>query len=122
MTESERIANMSPEELERECERAAKERVIEEDAKKAVEIITRHVNYSCRNGTFEKAFIEQLTCRTHRTLQQSTARLLVELFREWAAIGAKGEGHYDDRNQDTIKFAQKLMKMIEEESVHLSYV
>jgi len=57
---------------------------------------------------FSSGFVEQLTCRTHRTLQQNIARLFLKAFVAWAEIGDKGEGHYDLRNEDTVKLAQKI--------------
>jgi hypothetical protein len=60
------------------------------------------------NRDFDEAFVEHLTCRTHRTLQQSVAGLFMKVFKAWAEIADKGEGHYDLRNEATVKMAQAI--------------
>ena len=50
-------------------------------------------------------FVEQLTCRTHRTLQQKIAALMVAAFEAWA----EDKGGHDGRNEATFKLAKKFI-------------
>lgn len=51
-------------------------------------------------------FVEQMTNRTHRTLQQRVMGLFVKCIEAWAALP---EGRYDGRNEATVKLAQKMV-------------
>lgn len=53
---------------------------------------------------YEK-FVEQLTCRTHRTLQQRIMGLFVAAIEGWAA----DKGGHDGRNEATVKLCQKII-------------
>lgn len=53
-----------------------------------------------------QAFVEQLTKRTHRTLQQKAAKLMVATFEAWA----EDKGGHDLRNEATIKLAKKFVE------------
>jgi hypothetical protein len=50
-------------------------------------------------------FVEQITCRTHRTLQQKIMGLFMRTIEAWA--GDKG-GH-DARNEATVALAKKIV-------------
>ena len=50
-------------------------------------------------------FVQQVTCRTHRTLQQRIMALFVKTIEAWAS----DEGGHDDRNAATVKLAQKII-------------
>ena len=52
------------------------------------------------------AFVEQLTKRTHRTLQQKACALMVKTFEAWAA----DKGGHDLRNEATVKLAKKFVE------------
>lgn len=58
------------------------------------------------DNPFADGFVEQLTCRTHRTLQQNIAGLFLKCFEAWAKLG--DEGCFDLRNEGTVKLAQKI--------------
>lgn len=51
-----------------------------------------------------KDFVEQLTHRTHRTLQQRIMALFVAAIEAWAA-----EEHFDARNEATVQLAKKIV-------------
>ena len=61
----------------------------------------------CNSGQKEEfeAFVEQLTCRTHRTLQQRIAALFVRSFEAWAGVSS-----FDARNEATVKLAKKFVE------------
>jgi hypothetical protein len=61
-----------------------------------------------------EGFVEELTCRTHRTLQQGVMRdLIINLIKAWAEMG--DEGRHDLRNEATVKLCQKILPAVEEE-------
>jgi hypothetical protein len=53
-------------------------------------------------------FVEQVTLRTHRTLQQKIMGLIVPLLEAWAEQ-AKSPGRFDARNEATVKLAKKMI-------------
>lgn len=112
---------MSNEERDRRFARLDRDRATQESAKMAVKILTDGVN-TFSDDTFVKAFIEELTCRTHRTLQQNTARLLLDLFRAWAGIYDKGDGYYDLRNEATVKLAKVITEKVKNENCFLPFI
>jgi hypothetical protein len=57
----------------------------------------------------KQAFVEQITQRTHRTLQQSIMGLFVGVLEVWAE-NAKSPGRYDARNEATVKLAAKMIE------------
>lgn len=52
------------------------------------------------------SFVEQLTKRTHRTLQQRAMLLFVRTIEAWAA----DKGGHDPRNEATVKLCQKIVE------------
>lgn len=63
-----------------------------------------------------KAFAEQVTLRTHRTLQQNIMRLFVATLEAWA------EAPYDLRNESTVALAKKFLATGDKYDRHLPYV
>jgi len=57
-----------------------------------------------------QGFLDELTQRTHRTLQQSVFRLFCRVIFTWANVN---EEKYDLRNQFTIKSSQKIVKALD---------
>jgi hypothetical protein len=57
-----------------------------------------------------QSFINELTQRTHRTLQQSVFRLFCRVIFTWANVNKE---KYDLRNQFTIKSSQKIVKALD---------
>lgn len=55
-----------------------------------------------------KAFAEQVTQRTHRTLQQGIMRLFIGCLEMWAEKSTN-PNHYDARNEATVKMAAKMI-------------
>jgi hypothetical protein len=51
-------------------------------------------------------FVQQITTRTHRTLQQRIMGLFVKTIEAWAETK---ENRYDQRNEATIKLARKMI-------------
>ncbi len=72
------------------------------------ELVDEFVNKA--NESDMKEFAEQLTTRTHRTLQQKAMRLFLVAIEAWADIFEKGSGWYDPRNEATVKLAAKIVK------------
>lgn len=58
----------------------------------------------------KRAFVEQITKRTHRTLQQGIMGLIIKLMEAWAE-DAKNPDRYDPRNEATVKLAQKFIEV-----------
>ena len=60
------------------------------------------------NGAGDKQyaqFTEQVTTRTHRTLQQKIMGLMVRTIEAWA-----NTPHFDARNEATVELARKIVK------------
>ena len=64
------------------------------------------------NGNLAEGFIEELTCRTHRTLQQNAMGLVLQLISKWAEHG--DEGVYDLRNEATVQLCQKIKEVTDD--------
>lgn len=56
-----------------------------------------------------KAFVDELTSRTHRTLQQQTMGLFLECCEAWA--DHERIHQYDARNEFTVKLAKDIMQL-----------
>lgn len=54
----------------------------------------------------QEQFVQQITTRTHRTLQQRIMGLFVKTIEAWAETK---ENWYDQRNEATIKLARKMI-------------
>jgi hypothetical protein len=91
---------------------AERNRDDEERASKAVQNLTKFVNnLSCPMKMFTKLMMQE-----HRTLQQSTMRLIIATIEEWSK-----QENYDLRNEQTIKICKKIMDAINDEK-HLPFV
>ena len=72
----------------------------EEKAKRvALDILALVNSYGVDSKTFAKTI-----CEGHRTLQQSTMRLFMEVIREMA------NNSYDDRNEASVEMAKKIIE------------
>jgi hypothetical protein len=72
------------------------------------------VNVLGGNKDREEEFIA-LVLNDHRTLQQSTFRLMIRLMDAWAAEGKRG--NFDPRNEDTCKACQKVVAFMDEQNI-----
>jgi len=88
------------------CAKAAREAT--ERGKKLAKDMTDMVNVLGRNDPAEKAFIEELTQRSHRTLQQSAGGLMFKVIAAWAEMCNKG--YYDARNEHLRKCCAEIVK------------
>jgi hypothetical protein len=78
--------------------------------KEGIELGKRLAEFvNAENSDAVAAFVDCITRRTHRTLQQGIMRLFVRLCEAWAKVGEQGEGWYDLRNECTIKAAPKIV-------------
>lgn len=62
------------------------------------------------NGSSKKevsAFVEELTSRTHRTLQQGSMGVMLRCIEAWAEAWA--QNRFDLRNEATVKLAQRIV-------------
>jgi len=70
---------------------------------------------SINSMTFEQeiieGFVEEMTKRTHRTLQQSSAKLIFALVNEWSNM--YNDGHYDDRNKASLEKCNEIVRSID---------
>jgi len=62
-------------------------------------------------------FVEQLTLREHRTLQQQAMALFLGCIEAWAD---KEDGRFDLRNEDTVKICRKIKARLDEDGLGLS--
>lgn len=81
---------------------------IEEDAKEAVEKLSRMVN-CFDDSAVAKAFAENML-RQHPTLQQSMMRVIVETIKAWSETK-----WFDLRNEATVKLSQKIVEEVGED-------
>ena len=58
-----------------------------------------------------QGFLDELTHKTHRTLQQGVFRLFCRLVLRWSQ--AKTEQRYDLRNEFTVESSQKFVKVLD---------
>ena len=56
--------------------------------------------------------------RDHRSIQQGTMRVFVELLNQWADDA--DSGNFDQRNEDTVNLARQLLAGVD--STHLSHI
>jgi hypothetical protein len=67
----------------------------------------------------KRAFIEQLTQREHRTIQQRVMTLFVGVVQEYAKLS---EGEYDLRNEATVMLCRDIVKNVEFRKLHLPLI
>ena len=90
----------------------------EEEAISAAKDLENFVNPM---GCDLKAFIDQMTYRTHRTLQQSVGKLVFMLIKRWAEMYHKDM--YDGRNADLCDACDKIDRfMTKEQGDHWNYL
>lgn len=81
-----------------------------EKTKELTDDLSRWLN-SYTGDEQREQFVEAVMS-DHRTLQQSTMReVVLPLLQAWAAAYARGEYHYDLRNEWTCKFAFDLLRL-----------
>ena len=73
-----------------------------DDVRDAVRLLSRIAN----KGSSPKLFVEEMS-REHRTLQQVMTGLMLSWFEHLAELP---EGHYDLRNEASVKVAKKVME------------
>ncbi len=95
-----------------EYQRAIREQKSQEKAKVLAEALADNVNVMGGDKAFEDEFVAILTCRTHRTLQQSTAQLFLKVFEAWAKMG--DDNVFDARNEDTVEAAKKIREALKD--------
>ena len=74
-------------------------------------------NYVNAMGHNPDEFVEQLTLREHRTLQQSVMSIFLGCIEAWAD---KEEFQFDGRNEDTVKISRIIKARLLEEGLGLS--
>ena len=79
------------------------------------------VNSMTYQKEFVTGFVEEITTREHRTLQQGVMRSLYELIKAWAEMGKK-QGYYDARNEATVHFCQNIKALAEKDNVHFPFI
>ena len=84
-------------------------------AEQLVNDLSRFVNSMSRSNN--KYFVDAVMME-HRTLQQSMFGLFLGCVDEWAK---KGPGHYDLRNEDTIRKSQKIVEALDN-NLHVSFI
>ena len=84
------------------------------------QMLDEWLNSGSRQGSKEwEDFVEQLTCRAHRTLQQKAMGLFVSCIEAWAG----DEGGHDGRNEATHKLAKKIVEATGDKyDRHLPYI
>lgn len=89
------------------------ERKDEAEARKVARELTKLMN-RCGAGRVTQAFVDELTRKEHRTLQQQTFGLFMECVKAWANCEP---GDYDLRNEYTVKTSKKIMEATDYYSV-----
>jgi hypothetical protein len=92
---------------EYDLKRYRQEREDEENGRKLAKDLGRLVNRMGGNGKAEGGFVDELTNREHRTLQQSAGGLMFKVIEKWAKDYEKGQ--YDGRNEYLLKTCSKIV-------------
>ena len=61
-----------------------------------------------------KAFVDQITHRTHRTGQQAIMKVVVALIEGWSV--SHDNGNYDGRNQATVELCKRLTEYMNDDT------
>jgi hypothetical protein len=64
-----------------------------------------------------QAFAQELR-RDHRTIQQNTMKVIMELVRQWS--DDHDSGNFDLRNEDTVKMAKDITQNVD--TIYLRYI
>ena len=76
------------------------------DGAEIAKILTKFCNGFSHD---KKGFVEQLTQREHRTLQQCTMNLFLATIEEWSK-----QESFDLRNEETIRICKQIMQTLGE--------
>ena len=93
------------------------ERKRRQEAKELVKLLSSHMNSFAKDYS---DFVEMVVYQEHRTLQQNTMRLVLQLIQGWAK--AHDDNRYDLRNEATCKAAKKIMELFDNEIPFLPVV
>lgn len=85
-----------------------------EAAEKAVKELSSFVNSMGRSPKF---FVKSVLTE-HRTLQQSMFNVFLACVEEWSKLP---EGHYDSRNEFTVKTSKKIMEALDG-NIHAPFI
>jgi hypothetical protein len=83
---------------------------------KGAEAARELANYVNAMGHSVEDFVEQLTLREHRTLQQRAMALFLGCIEAWAD---RKEHGFDLRNEDTVKLCRRIKEALAEVSYGL---
>lgn len=81
------------------------------DGAEMAQAFANWVNGSSRGDFID--FAEKLCHAEHRTLQQQSHQVFKLCQDEWAKIADKGAGHYDLRNEQTVKECQQIRDLLQ---------
>ena len=82
----------------------------EKFAEELADRMEEFVNNYDRSG--DKVFVEKVTLRLHRSLQQSVFRLFYRCIRSWSEC--YDNGNYDLRNEATCKLSHEIVEFLKE--------
>ena len=82
--------------------------VIDQAVRDGVEAFEHVVN---RGGFRTATEVASVIGTWHRTLQQSFTRVCVAWFDHLAEVGARGSGHYDMRNEASVRLAEAFQEI-----------
>ena len=77
----------------------------------------RTISSMINNMGFNAREVAKKLSNDHPTLQQNFMRLVSEFIRAEAQ-----KEHSDARNEATVEICKKLLKLMEDENMHLSYI
>lgn len=77
----------------------------------------RHIDTEVEKTAFVRALMSE-----HRTCQQLIFGVMLASINKWAEVGANGPGHYDARNEATIKACLYITEHLPSRLLHLPYI
>lgn len=95
---------------------------VNNDARRTGEEVGKGLALLCNSYSREmttKAFVKEITERTHRTLQQQIMKMFLEVIFAWAKQADSGD--YDGRNEATVKMAQRIREALGDD-VYLPFI
>lgn len=101
------MTELNKETQKRMLEQVRREREADAKGRKLAEDLSSLVNVLGGNKVAEGAFIDELTNRSHRTLQQSAGSLFFKTIQEWAS--QKEKGYFDGRNEYLVEVCHRLV-------------
>jgi len=90
------------------------------DGMRVAKDICKGVNSMTYQKEFISGFVEEITTKEHRTLQQGVMRGIYELIKAWAEMQEKG--YYDARNEATVNFCANIKTLAEKDNVHFPFI